>query len=221
MLEIEQHIQVLHTQLLEMSKLSQRAVDYSIKAFELGCLEFCRQVRYTEPELGDIRFCLASRCRKLLAAGLPPGLDSRFVWSALRICSALQAIYTAANEIARKTALFLESGHAQKSSELKVMGHAVNRLVRLCSVALFKEEVQHTRLVLQNLEARRWFESITSHVPSNISQGIDAHTAFELAIKKNLGEIAEQAHEMADAITVWLEGKVGIDGTRDCITHDF
>jgi phosphate uptake regulator len=109
MMEIEQHIQVLRAQLLEMSKLSQRAVDYSIKAYELGCPEFCQHVRYTEHELRDIHFCLADRCRKLLMAGLPADSDSHFVWSALRICSTLQATYIAAAEIAQNTMLFLRA----------------------------------------------------------------------------------------------------------------
>jgi phosphate uptake regulator len=219
MMEIEQHIQVLHAQLLEMSKLSQRAVDYSIKAYELGCPEFCRHVRYTDHELRDIHFCLADRCRKLLMAGLPADSDSRFVWSAFRICSTLQATYIAAAEIAQNTMLFLESGQVQESMALKEMGQTVNRLVRLCSVALLKEEVQHAKIVLRNEGVRRWFELIAYHVRSDIGQGIGAQATFELAIAKSLGEIAKQAHEMADAITVWLERKVCIDVTRQRVAY--
>jgi hypothetical protein len=154
-----------------MSKLSQRAVDYSIKAYELRCPEFCRHVRYTEHELRDIHFCLADRCRKILVAGLPADSDSRFVWSAFRIGSTLQATCTAATEIAQNTMLFLESGQVQESLALKEMGQTVNRLVRLCCVALFKEEVQHAKSVLQNQGVGRWFELIAYHVRSDISQG--------------------------------------------------
>jgi hypothetical protein len=44
-----------------------------------------------------------------------------------------------------------------------------------------------------------WFELIAYHVRSDIGQGIGAQATFELAIAKSLGEIAKQAHEMADA----------------------
>src|SRR5260370_34582 len=152
-------------------------------------------------------------------AGLPANSDSRFVWSALRICSTLQARYIAAAEIAQNTILFLESGQVQESMALKEMGQTVNRLVRLCSVALLKEEVQHAKTVLQNEGVGRWFELIAYHVRSDIGQGIGAQATFELAIAKILGEIAKQAHEMADAITVWLERKVCIDVTRQRVAH--
>jgi hypothetical protein len=219
MMDVQQHIQVLRAQLLEMSKLSQRAVDYSIKAYELGCPEFCRHVRYTELELSDIHFCLVDRCRKLLVVGLPADLDSRLVWSALRICSALRATYTAATEIAQNTALSLESGQAQKSLALQEMGQTINRLVRLCSVALFKEDAQHAKAVLQNRGVGRWLESITCHVRSDLGQRTGAQATFELAITKSLIEIAKQAHEMADAITVWLEKTVCIDITRKRVAY--
>jgi phosphate uptake regulator len=213
-MEIEQYIQGLRAQLLEMSKLSQRAVDYSIKAYGLGCPEFCRHVRYTEHEFRDIHFCLANRCRKLLMAGLPADSDSRFVWSALRICNALQATYTATTDIAQNTMLFFESGQVQ-SLALKEMGQIVNHLVRLCNVALFKEEVQHATTVLHNQGVGRWLELIAYHVRNDISQGIGPQAAFEFAIAKSLAEIAKQAREMADAITVWLEGKVRLDVIRE------
>jgi hypothetical protein len=64
-------------------------------------------------------------------------------------------------------------------------------------------------------EPGSWFELIAYHVRSNIGQGIGAQATFELAIAKSLGEIAKQAHEMADAIAVWLERKVCIDVTRE------
>jgi phosphate uptake regulator len=212
-MEIQQYIPVLRSQLLEMSRLSQRAVDYSIKAYELGSPEFCRHVCNTEYKFGELHRCLADRCRKYLKVGLPIDPDARFVGFVLRICSTLHAIHSAATEVARNTMLFLESGHVQESLALEQMGNFVNRLVRLCTVALNKGEAKNAKTVLRNHEVGRWFELIVYQTDSDIRQWIGAQATFELAIAKSLGEIANQAHKMAGAITVWLEEKGRIDAT--------
>jgi phosphate uptake regulator len=212
-MKIQRYIPDLRSQLLEMSRLSQRAVDYSIKAYELGSPEFCRHVRNTEYEFGERHRCLADRCRKLLRAGLPLEPDARFVGFVLRICGALDAMHNAATEIARNTMLLLESGHVQESRALEQMGNFVNRVVRLCTVALYKGEVQNAKTVLQNREVGQWFELIAYHANNDISLWIGTQATFDLVITKSLGEIAKQSSEMADAITVWLEGKSCIDIT--------
>jgi hypothetical protein len=38
----------------------------------------------------------------------------------------------------------------------------------------------------------------------------------ELAIMMCLSQIAEQGYELADAITLWLEGKGCLDSRREC-----
>jgi phosphate uptake regulator len=86
--------------------MSQRAIDYSIKAYELRRPEFCRHVLSPEHEFAELHRGLEDRCRNLLVAGLPVDSDSRFLWSALRICSALCITHAAAAEIAQ-TVMFL------------------------------------------------------------------------------------------------------------------
>jgi hypothetical protein len=85
------------------------------------------------------------------------------------------------------------------------MAQIVNCLVGLCTVALFEEEVQHARRVLKNDDFRRCFLSVLCQAHDDAGQQNEAHNTFELAIAKSLARIAEQAHEMADAIASWLE----------------
>jgi hypothetical protein len=214
-MDIQQHTKVIRSQLLEMLRLSQRVVDYSIKSYELGSAELCGHVLNNEHKFCELRRAVEVRCRKLLVEGLPIDSDPGFVWSALRICSALHATYIAAAEIARNTLLSLESGQLLEPLTLKDMGQFVNRLVRLCTVALFKEEVQHAETVLQNQGIGRLFELIVYRPHSDIPRWMDTRSTFELAIMKSLGQISKQTHTMAGAITVWMESKSCLDVTGE------
>lgn len=214
----KQHIQVLRSQLLEMSSWSQRAVDCSVKAYELGSREFCLQVLNTGLEVSELHRCITFRCRKLLVAETPVDSDLYFAWSALRICSALRTTYSATVEIAQNTLLFLENGRIPESPTLWEMGRLVNRLTRLCTVALFREEIQHARTVLQDEGVGLWFELAAYHSSSCTVLRMGRQVAFESAITKSFVQIAEQAHEMADAITFWLEEKDRTGFTREPAT---
>ena len=58
----------LRSQLLAMLRLTQRAVDYSIKAYELGKPEFCQHVSANGPQVRTLQRSIANRSRALLAA---------------------------------------------------------------------------------------------------------------------------------------------------------
>jgi phosphate uptake regulator len=204
-MNIRQHIQLLRFQLFEMSRLSQRAVDYSIKAFELRSKEFCRYVQNYKYEVGDLHRSVEDQCRQLLVAGLPIESDLQYALSAFRICRALYSTYSAAAEIAQNTMSSLEDGQIFESPALVEMGRIVNRSIRLCTVALFKEEVEHAKAVENNYAVVRWFELAVSRGQNNAHQQIGTQTAFELAIMKSFRQVAKQAHEMAGAITLCLE----------------
>jgi phosphate uptake regulator len=210
----EQH-ESLRSQLLRMSRLSQRAVDYSIKAYELGRPEFCREVHSTEQELQKLRYGIADRGRTFLSADMPINAESRFACCALRICNALYSTYTAAAAIAVATTRGLEGKRKIEASIIGEMGQFVNSMVRLCAVALFNEELQHARNVLQSDRGRRWFNLSLRHVQTDLVQRSGAQAQFELAIVQNLGQIAEQSYDVAHAITVWLEGKDCPSTTRE------
>ena len=213
-MDIEHDIEVLRSDLLQMSRLSQRAVDYSIKAYQLGRPEFCQHVCNTEQDLRRLQRSIAERGHTLLADGLPVDSHSCLASFALRICSALDITYTAATGIAQNTMLHLEDGRVAGSPALEEMGHLVNSLVRLCTVALFKEEVQHAKTVLQNDGTGQWFDLAAYQAHSDPTQRTSAQARFELAISKSLGQIAEQAHEIADAIAFLLVGKDCIGATH-------
>jgi phosphate uptake regulator len=204
-INIQQHLHVLRSELLAMARLTQRAVDYSIKAYQLGEPEFCRHASNTDEEVHKFQRGVADRGDVLLSLGLLVDSDSRFVSSALRICSALQITYSAASGIAHDTMLSLKGERVAVSPEIEEMGKLVNCLVRLCIVALFNKEIQPAKTVLQCDGTGQWVDLAVYQLCRGPIQRSNAQARFELAIHKNLDQIAEQTHEIADAITFWLD----------------
>jgi phosphate uptake regulator len=202
----QKQIRLLRLSLLDMAKLTQRAVDYAVKGYKLGSPEFCRFVHRGDRQLRELRQKINDLCRSLFIATSSirpealredPYADSnlRFVLSAMRIATALQAASTAAAEIAHHTLHSLDNVRFPGSPTLDKFCRLVNRLMCLCIVALFKEEVHHALAVLQNRELARIFESPTLR-----------HRRDELPIASNLKQIAAQTNEIAEAIVYWLEG---------------
>jgi phosphate uptake regulator len=202
----QKQIRLLRLSLLDMAKLSQRAVDYAVKGYKLGSPEFCRFVHRGDHQLRELRQKINDHCRRLfieISSTRPetrredPYADTnlRFVLSALRISTALQAASTAAAEIAHHTLFSLDNVRFPGSPTLDKFCRLVNRLMCLCIVALFKEEVRHAEAVLQNRELARIFENPTVR-----------HRRDELPISSNLKQIAVQVNEIAEAIIYWLEG---------------
>ena len=123
-------------------------------------------------------------------------------------------MYTAANHIARNTMLNLEGGRFAESPEIREMGYFVNSLLRLCTVAFFKKEIQYAGTVLQEESGWQWFNLALKNPYKLGTQWTGPQTTFELTIIKCLGEIAKRAYEIAETITLWLNGNDCV-GLRD------
>jgi phosphate uptake regulator len=203
-MNLYQPINALRVQLVEMARLSQRALDYSIKGYQLGSTEFSRSVRATDHELEQHHQRIKEICRKLAGRAVTESRDCRFVLVALRLSTALRTTSRAAAKIAQDTPAFFEDNCTPKHAALCNLGDLVNSLMRLCIVALFKQEVRYAETVLQSQAAWRRcefvFESILEPVYQTAEEDI-----FEPAIARSLGTVARQAHDMADAILFWLK----------------
>jgi phosphate uptake regulator len=215
-------IKDLRVHLLDMSKLSQRAVDYAIKGYRLGSPEFCRHVRYGAHLLGELRRKITDKCRifflqmdfdsEALMDELALDAEKRFPLSALRICDALHAACTAAAEIAQNTMLLLEDSRVYASAALEKVCSLVSRLMGLCIVALFKKEIHHAEAVLHNRDIARSFEQAFDSLRAD-NRRIDVTADLEFAIARSLGQIARHAQEIAEAIIFWLDGKCALESS--------
>lgn len=185
-----------------MLRLSQRALDYSIKGYRLGHVDFSRHARNNELELELQHEKIKTLCRRLIGERNLGFSDFRFALVALRLSRSLNTIYNLTTQIARDTIAYLQNNDTAQCATLDRLGDCVNALVRLCVVALFNEETAHAKAVLQSEGVWRRYELVfdSSHKTSSESWAI-----VEIAVVRNLGLIARQAHEMADAILFWLE----------------
>jgi Na+/phosphate symporter len=203
----QQHIPILRVQLLAMSRLTQRALDYAIKGYELRNLDFAREVAAASSELEEHHRRIKDLSRELMNGSIGKPSDSRFALAAASINTALHITYTAAAEIAQDSMRLLESSGIHGCAALESMGQLVNGSMRLCIVALFEKNAAHAKTVLRRQEAVRLRELTSIALHPHIDRWAGAQGDFERSVIRNLGEVAKQAHEMADAILFWLEGK--------------
>jgi hypothetical protein len=199
-----QYSVVSRSHLLRMTRLAQRAVDDSIKAYELGSFEFCHTARNTEDELRKLQLKIGDRGRLLRAEGRRVDTESTAASCALRVYSALQVTYVAAAEIAQNTLLLLASGRKTHSLSKRVTMNFVNGLVRLYTVALFDEDPQHARTILEVDEGPRRFDMQLSLREEGLNDRNDVSARSELAITHCLAQIVEQANEIANTIVQWF-----------------
>jgi phosphate uptake regulator len=202
----QQHIRILRVQLLAMSRLSQRALDYSVKGYETRNLDFSRHVPTADREIEEHYRRVKDLSRELMSGGIAISADSRFAFAAFHIGTALHVTYTAAASIAQNTVRLLEGSGIQRCAALERMGHLVNESMRLSIVALFNSHAGYAQTLLGNQEAIR--ELVSADLHPHVDRVAGTQDAFEGAVIGSLGEVAKQVHEIADAILFWLQGRV-------------
>jgi hypothetical protein len=201
----QRHSYILRTHLLRMALLSQRAVDFAIKAQVLGASEVDRHFWKYDNEWRSLQRCIGERGRKLYASGMPLDAGSTGTAAALRIYSALYVTYTAACEIAHIRLRMVERELQTPSGCLEEIAPFINRRFRLCTVALFQKDLQHARTILHDHSGWRWCEVALCRAHSLLMQKSSEQARYTLEIARALGQIAEQAYEISQATPLWLE----------------
>jgi phosphate uptake regulator len=84
------YIHALRVQLLAMSRLSQRALDYSVKGYELRNLDFARQVGTANEDLEQHYRRIRELCREAVNGGIANVSDFRFAFAALSVAASLR-----------------------------------------------------------------------------------------------------------------------------------
>jgi phosphate transport system protein len=204
-MSIQYDIQILRSKLISMTRLTQRTVDYAIKAMQLGRPELCRVVHNSKDEMSAIRCWIATHGGKLLETRIPGDAKSRFACAGLRISGALEVAYNAAIEIVQQIETRFATGWIPVSAELEDAGQFVNSLLRLCVLSLLSRDVRHAKAVLNNAGAGHDLDLSVYLTHHHLAQRTKAQVRFELAIIQCLEGIAGQTCEIADSIILWLE----------------
>ena len=204
--DVNQHIQCLRLHLLDILRVSQRAVDYSTKAVTLGIEECSAHVMGATHEINALRCEIAKISHDLLIEWLPSESDLRFILSASRISSALHTVHEHAVKIAASSIQRAQAGW-EIGSNLIEMGEIVNRFMRLCVIAVFEDQIEHAETVLRN----RGVELLFFPGPLERRYRVVARWRLgkqavqELQVASSLCEMAEQIYVIADAIAFWLK----------------
>lgn len=223
-MEIVYQNRILRSKMLAMSRLTQRAIEHSIRAIQHSSPGFCQNICDSMQEVQKLRRCISDLSRAVLAREVLADRtlnqsDSHFACCALQICNVLCNSHASAVAIARNIMRRVEFRQTHESSALEEMGRYVNSLVRLNTVALFKRDVKLAKEVLESYGRGQWSELATCLAQNDPTQQSSAESRFEVEIATSLSQIAEQAHEIADAITFWLEDRSWDDGKSDRAVH--
>ena len=116
----QEYSQILRLNLLDMARVTQRGVDYAIKAytFKLGNLESCTIVRDDTYEIDVLHREITGLVRDLFAMELSGKSDLRYFLASERIANALRVVHSQAVEIAANSMLILENGGGLGCAEL-------------------------------------------------------------------------------------------------------
>jgi phosphate uptake regulator len=200
-MESQRHIHTLQVQLLAMSRSSQRALDYSVKGFQLRNLDFARQVAAANNGIEEHHRRIKDLSREAVNGGIAGASDFRLAFASLSIAAALHVTYSAALEIARTTIRRLENGGIEKCAQLTRLGQAVNASMRLCIIALFQRDAHLARLAVSSRK-----QAAQLGTDSQCDCWAGPQEGFERTVARELTEVAKQTHEIADALLFWLEG---------------
>jgi hypothetical protein len=201
-----QYVQTLRLCLVDMCRLSQRCVDYAIKAFQLGRPEIYANARENPSEMDTLQRDVTEYALEIINMEFACGDELRFAVSSLRIADALQAMCRSAGEIAEESIRMFDDCAEVASEGPGKIGDLAIRFVRLCTVALFEEAIGHAELVLRAnrngavfaATFRDWCEW-NRRIPR-------IHADSALTVLSNVNDILQQAHEIAGAIVFWLGG---------------
>jgi hypothetical protein len=185
--------------------MSQKCVDYSIKTLLNSRHDFSTILLDSTYEMDLLRNDAKEIARDLMLARSLSESDIRFVLASMRISDALRTIQKEAFEIAT-TSLLLENGEQIDCADLTMIGDLANRLMRLCTVAIFEEEITHAEVVLHTDAGERSAATTAATRYLRVDRRLPTQSAFVLSIAERLDEMISQMREMAGAIVLWIGG---------------
>ena len=203
-MEYEKWAFVSLSHLLRMAVLSQRAVDYATKAYELRDLRFNLQFQDMESNLRNLQRLVAERGRILRAAGST--LDDHSVPGSciLQIYSGLQITFVAAREIAQRASSTWQNGQCrERTPRWREAARFVNSLVTLNTVALVNRQRSAAELVLRSRDYQGWPAGYAIPAGERGMPQVNADASYEECVAMCLKELADQAFEIACSIVRW------------------
>ena len=194
----EKSICRLRVDLIEMLRISLRAVDYATKAHALGLVEFALSVPSERKKLEYLSQTIIPASHELYEEELA---DSQvdFIESARAICAALLSTCQQAYEISSQTVALVTGGMHGDAKELVQLGERANRLLRLCIVAFMKQKVEYAEGVLRDIDEWRSDTEEKRSRPEYSTSAMITREAHDWPIAASLAQIMENLRTIAVA----------------------
>jgi hypothetical protein len=139
------YIQSLRLQPCAVFKISQRAVVYSTKAYELGLIDFALHALSERQEMNRIHQQILATTQELRDTGRVDDMQFRFSEVARMISVALLSVCQHAYEVSPRAAELSQHAVHKRSTNIVGMGEHVNRSMRLCTFRLCRRRGRERR----------------------------------------------------------------------------
>jgi hypothetical protein len=200
----EHSIQQLRFELIEMLRISQRAVDYAAKACESGRSDYAQHASFGSDRLNYISRKIAITTSELRATQQLKGTKLAFSESARTISMALLSTCQHAYGVCSHAAELSSRDVYKPSKYLVTTSTFANSATRLCVVALIKKEVEHAEQALREIDMWRRNTSHSSWPRGASVQPMLSETISEQSIARSLLKIMANMRTIALASTTLL-----------------
>jgi hypothetical protein len=180
-----------------MLRISQRAVDYAMKAYESGRYEYAKHARSGSDRLDYLSHKLliaTSNCRE---AQKPDGTKLAIKEAVCKIAMELFFTCRHAYDVALRAAEFPACDLYKPSIELVTMGLRVNSAMRLCVVALMKKRVEHAEQALRQINIWQCETDRKNGPRGSLAQPMCAGASYEQSIAISLLKIMDNMYFIA------------------------
>jgi hypothetical protein len=200
----EGSIQPLRLELIEMLRISQRALDYATKAYESGRPEYSLHARSGRDRLDYLSHKLFITTSELREARQLDDPKSAFIEFICKISVALFFICQHAYNVSSHAAELSTCGVYKPLKDIVIIATHVNSAMRLCAVALTKKKVEHVEQVLREIDIWRRDTNQRGWPQGFFAHSMLAETILEQSIATSLLKIMDNMRAIALSSTALL-----------------
>jgi phosphate transport system protein len=205
----ERQLNLLNEELLDMCRLCESIIDYSLIALSLDenenekYIEAIKLVNDTEKEINNREKEIEALCMRLLLQQQPVATDLRRISSALKMISDLERIGDQAYDIAELSE-YIRHCKLEHKLHLKEMSLAVKEMVKQSIDSFVQLDLDMARQVrIKDNEVDAYFSKVKKELISIISKDdTDAELCVDLLM---VSKYFERIGDHAENIAGWVE----------------
>lgn len=195
----------LRLDILEMLRISLRAVDYSMQAYALGLPEFAHHVGCEQEKVNLLNRTIISASQKLYDSEHDISVKWTLGRSALMISLGLSSTYQHAIHISTSTLALLRTRKYPFSRSFEQLGRNVREYLRLCILAVVERNVGYAETVLNRIKRGRSAIFAKDRGAAYTAPSPLANTIHVRTIATSLEQMIENLGTIASASIVLIQ----------------